>query len=243
MLCRVLKAELIKGRRAPVWLAFVVLPLIPAVLGTANYRANIGILDDWWLSLWTQHTLFSAYFFLPALLGVYCAWEWRLEHSDRNFNSYLTMPVSRTTLYLAKLLPAVGVSIFTQALVGVYFVVSGKFVGMTAAVPWAQLADWLLCGALGSIAICAVQLFLSLWLRSFAVPVALALVGGIIGLLFTSQGWGIYFPYALLSLGMRANNPNLVLELPQFILSAVLYTLLFAALTIRLLKKRDVSGE
>ena len=231
MLCRVLKAELIKGRRAPVWLAFVVLPLIPAVLGTANYRANIGILDDWWLSLWTQHTLFSAYFFLPALLGVYCAWEWRLEHSDRNF------------LYLAKLLPAVGVSIFTQALVGVYFVASGKLVGMTTAVPWAQLADWLLCGALGSIAICAVQLFLSLWLRSFAVPVALALVGGIIGLLFTSQGWGIYFPYALLSLGMRANNPNLVLELPQFILSAVLYTLLFAALTIRLLKKRDVSGE
>lgn len=243
MLCRVLKAELIKGRRAPVWLAFVVLPLIPAVLGTANYRANIGILDDWWLSLWTQHTLFSAYFFLPALLGVYCAWEWRLEHSDRNFNSYLTMPVSRTTLYLAKLLPAVGVSIFTQALVGVYFVASGKLVGMMTAVPWAQLADWLLCGALGSIAICAVQLFLSLWLRSFAVPVALAMVGGIIGLLFTSQGWGIYFPYALLSLGMRANNPNLVLELPQFILSAVFYTLLFAALTICLLKKRDVSGE
>ncbi len=243
MLYRILKAECLKGRRAPVWLAFVVLPLIPAVLGTANFCAMIGILDDWWLSRWTQHTLFSAYFFLPALLGVYCAWEWRLEHSDRNFISYLTMPVARTTLYLAKLLPAEGVSIFTQALVGVYFVASGKLVGMTVAAPWTQLADWLLCGALGSIAICAVQLFLSLWLRSFAVPVALALVGGIIGLLFTSQGWGIYFPYALLSLGMRANNPNLVLELPQFILSAVLYTLLFAALTIRLLKKRDVSGE
>lgn len=243
MLYRVLKAECLKGRRAPVWLAFVVLPLIPAVLGTANYRANIGILDDWWLSLWTQHTLFSAYFFLPALLGVYCAWEWRLEHTDRNFNSYLTTPVSRLTLYLAKFLPAVGVAIFTQALVGVYFVASGKLVGMTVAVPWAQLADWLLCGALGSIAVCAVQLFLSLWLSSFAIPVALALVGGIIGLLFTSQGWGVYFPYALLSLGMRANNPTLVLNLPQFALSTLLYTVLFATLTICLLKKRDVKGE
>lgn len=243
MLYRILKAECLKGRRAPVWLAFVVLPLIPAVLGTANYRANIGILDDWWLSLWTQHTLFSAYFFLPALLGVYCAWEWRLEHTDRNFNSYLTVPVSRLTLYLAKFLPAVGVAIFTQALVGVYFVASGKLVGMTVAVPWTQLADWLLCGALGSIAVCAVQLFLSLWLSSFAIPVALALVGGIIGLLFTSQGWGVYFPYALLSLGMRANNPTLVLNLPQFALSTLLYTVLFATLTIRLLKKRDVKGE
>ena len=188
------------------------------------------------------HPLFSV-FLSAGALGCLLRVGMALEHSDHNFNSYLTMPVSRLNLYLAKLLPAVGVSIFTQVLVGVYFVVSGKLVGMTAAVPWAQLANWLLCGALGSIAICAVQLFLSLWLCSFAIPVALALIGGIIGLLFTSQGWGIYFPYALLSLGMRANNPDLVLELPQFILSTAFYTLLFAALIIRLLKKRDVSGE
>ena len=188
------------------------------------------------------HPLFSVVLSAGAL-GCLLRVGMALEHSDHNFNSYLTMPVSRLNLYLAKLLPAVGVSIFTQVLVGVYFVVSGKLVGMTAAVPWAQLANWLLCGALGSIAICAVQLFLSLWLCSFAIPVALALIGGIIGLLFTSQGWGIYFPYALLSLGMRANNPDLVLELPQFILSTAFYTLLFAALIIRLLKKRDVSGE
>lgn len=243
MLYRVLKAELLKGRRAPVWIAFAILPLIPAVLGTANYRANIGILGEQWLSLWTQHSLFSAYFFLPALLGVYCAWQWRLEYNDHNFNSYLTMPFPRTVLYLAKLLQAIGMLILTQLLVGVYFVLSGKWLGLTAPIPWATLADWLLCGTLGGIAVCAVQLFLSLWMMSFAIPVALALVGGIIGLVFTTQGWGLYFPYALLSLGMRANNPALVLDVPHFFLSSFIYSVSFALFTIALLTKRDVKSD
>lgn len=81
MIIRALRAELIKGRHAPVWIAFVVLPLIPAFLGTFNYLGNLALLKSSWYSLWTQHTLFASYFFLPALLAVYCAWEWRLENT------------------------------------------------------------------------------------------------------------------------------------------------------------------
>ena len=84
MLFRCLKAELVKFRRSPVWLAFVVLPIFPAVLGTMNYLGNLGLLQSEWYSLWSQHTLFSSMFFLPALLGVFCAWQWRLEHTDHN---------------------------------------------------------------------------------------------------------------------------------------------------------------
>ena len=78
MILRVLRAERIKYRRAPVWLAVVILPLFPAVLGTANYLANLEVLQQQWYSLWTQHTLFASYFFLPALLAVFCAWQWRM---------------------------------------------------------------------------------------------------------------------------------------------------------------------
>ena len=95
MLLRCLKAELQKCRRSPVWLAFVLLPVFPAILGTVNYLGNIEILDNAWYSLWSQHTLFSSMFFLPALLGVFCAWQWRLEHADHNWNRFLTAPVSR----------------------------------------------------------------------------------------------------------------------------------------------------
>ena len=41
MLLRSIRAELMKCRRSPVWLAFVVLPLFPAILGTANYLGNL----------------------------------------------------------------------------------------------------------------------------------------------------------------------------------------------------------
>lgn len=242
MILRALHAECIKGKHAPVWLAFIVLPLIPAGLGTANYLGNLSLLKSSWYSLWTQHTLFASFFFLPALLAVYCAWQWRLEHSDHNFNSFLTAPVPAWTLYLGKLIPAIAVSILAQAIIGVLFVISGKLAGINDSLP-PELFGWLLCGALGSVAVCAVQLFLSLLIRSFAIPVALGLLGGIAGLMVTAQGWGLYFPYSLLAVGMRANNPNLELDVGQLALSSGLFTLIFAVLTVYLLASRDVNGD
>lgn len=242
MILRALHAECIKGKHAPVWLAFIVLPLIPAGLGTANYLGNLSLLKSSWYSLWTQHTLFASFFFLPALLAVYCAWQWRLEHSDHNFNSFLTAPLPAWTLYLGKLIPAIAVSILAQAIIGVLFVISGKLAGINDSLP-PELLGWLLCGALGSVAVCAVQLFLSLLIRSFAIPVALGLFGGIVGLMVTAQGWGMYFPYSLLAVGMRANNPNLELDVGQLALSSGLFTLIFAVLTVYLLASRDVNGD
>ena len=118
MVLRCLRAELMKCRRAPVWLAFLVLPLFPAVLGTFNYLGNLEVLDAGWYSLWTQHTLFASMFFLPAQFGVFCAWQWRLEHADHNWNAALTAPVPVRALYLGKLLLDVGVSALAMALIG-----------------------------------------------------------------------------------------------------------------------------
>ena len=135
MLLRCLRAELVKFRRSPVWLAFVVLPIFPAVLGTMNYLGNLGLLQSEWYSLWSQHTLFSSMFFLPALLGVFCAWQWRLEHTDHNWNSFLTAPVPVSALCLAKLIWAAVISLLSQAWIGVLFVLSGKIVGLTGPIP------------------------------------------------------------------------------------------------------------
>ena len=242
MILRVLRAERIKYRRAPVWLAVVILPLFPAVLGTANYLANLEVLQQQWYSLWTQHTLFASYFFLPALLAVFCAWQWRLGYARHNFNSLLAAPVSHWAVYLSKLLPAVGMSFLAQLVTGLLFLAGGAAAGIDAPVP-PQLAEWLLCGGLGGMAVCAVQLFLSLLLPSFAIPVAIALVGGIAGLMMTAQGLGLWFPYSLLSLGMRANDPTMELNVAVLFLSSVGYTCLFALLTVLLLKKRDSGGE
>lgn len=242
MLLRCLRAEICKCRRAPVWLAFVVLPVVPAILGTANYLGNIEVLDNAWYSLWSQHTLFSSLFFLPALLGVFCAWQWRLEQAGHNWNSFFTAPVPLADLCLAKLILAAGTSVLAQGCIGGLFVLSGKLVGLPGPVP-PELPGWLFCGAVGSISVCAVQLFVSLAVRTFAPPVAFGLAGGILGLLCTAKGWGYLFPYALLCLGMRANNPTMELDLAPFLLSALCYTVAFTALSVWLAQKQDAAAE
>lgn len=242
MLLRCLKAEIQKCRRSPVWAAFLVLPIFPAILGTGNYLGNIEVLDHAWYSLWSQHTLFSSMFFLPALLGVFCAWQWRLEHTDHNWNSFLTAPAPIWELYTAKLILAAVVSLLSQGCIGVLFLLSGKIAGISGPVP-PELPGWLICGALGGISVCAVQLFFSLVIRVFAPPVAFGLVGGILGLMFTAQGLGYAFPYSLLCLGMRANNPQMELDLIPFVLSALVYTVVFAFLSLRYLKRRNIAAE
>ena len=79
-------------------------------------------------------------------------------------------------------------------------------------------------GGAGGVSVCGVQLLLSLVIRAFAPPVAMGLVGGIFGLMATSQGLGYAFPYSLLCLGMRANDPKMELDLIPFLLSVLLYT-------------------
>lgn len=54
MLLRCLKAEIRKCRRSPVWLAFLILPIFPAILGTGNYLGNIEVRDPAMVSLLAQ---------------------------------------------------------------------------------------------------------------------------------------------------------------------------------------------
>ena len=58
MLFRCIQAERQKLRRSVIFPACLLIPIIPAVMGTFNYQQNTQILTNGWYSLWTQHTLF-----------------------------------------------------------------------------------------------------------------------------------------------------------------------------------------
>ena len=229
MFLRALYAEKMKLRHSPVWLAFLVLPVIPAVMGTFNYWQNIEILQDKWYSLWSQQTLFSCFFFLPVLIGVYCSYLYRLEHLNHNWNTIMAVPIPLAYINLAKLVSTSAMIVLTQAWTGLLFILSGKLIGLDTPVP-VELLDWLLWGTIGGFAISALQLFLSLVIHSFAVPVGIALIGGITGLMALAKGLGVWHPYALLSLGMRANNSGGPLQTNPvlFLVNSFLFTLLFS---------------
>lgn len=236
-----LPVELIKIRRTPVWIAFLVLPLISALIGTANYLNNLALLKSTWYSLWTQHSLFFCYFFMPPLIGVYAGYLWRLEHSGSNWNMVLVnTPVWR--LVLGKTAVCCVITFFTVGWLCILYVLCGRYAGITEPVPPA-LAEWFACGVLGGAAVCAMQCFLSLVIRSFAIPVGLALLGGFAGLASTVAGHYYLLPYSLMSRGMRANNPDLAVDLFEYICYSVFFIVLFYVLSIWYIKRHDVKTQ
>jgi ABC-2 type transport system permease protein len=243
MFARCLKAERIKLLHSPIWLAFLLVPVLPAIMGTFNYTQNLEVLQDGWYSLWSQHTLFSCYFFIPALIGVYASYLWNLEHGGDNWNAVLASPVPYSYVYLVKFFLISCMTALSLVWIGFLFIVSGLLIGLPAAFP-PELFIWLLSGLLGGLAICAIQLLLSLILHSFAVPVGLSILGGIGGLLALAKGIGVWFPYSLVSIGMLANDPEGEMACSgwQFVLHCLFFILLFSVLAILRLQKKDAPG-
>lgn len=240
-LIKVIRTEQMKLKRSPVWIAFLTLPAISAFFGTFNYLNNLDLLKSEWFSLWSQHSLFLCYFFMPALIGTYCSYLWRLEHTRHNWHSFLTAPVPRLTLYLGKLFHAVLMTVLSSVWIFTLFYVCGRLCGIQAPFP-ADASEWFVCGIAGGTAICCVQLYISLMIRSFALPVGIALAGGIGGLFMTSKGFGLYYPYSLYSMGMRANNPQREIDLVSFCVNSAAYIVVFAGLSVFYLHKHEMTA-
>lgn len=242
MLLKLIRVEQMKLKRSPVWIAFLLMPVVPAVLGTLNYLNNLGLLKSEWYSLWTQHTLFTCYFFLPVMIGVYCSYIMRQEQNNHNWNKVLTMPVSRSMVFFAKLIMISLMILLSEIWIGVLFIISGKIAGITAALPVKELILWCLFGTLGGMVMASVQLLISLFLKSFALPVGIALAGGISGLVFLAKDLGHIWPYSLMAYGMNSNSPQQIMEsgyLP-FVITCILFITVFTLAGSVILKRRDI---
>ena len=137
MLASCIRAELVKLRRAPIWIVFVALPGVSALIGCASYQSNLGVITPGWANLWTQQTLFVCYFFLPALLGAGCSFLWRQEHQGSNWNEFMVQPVPIRDLVLAKFCVGSLMSLLAFISIVVFYVGSGAVsCGCVAAVPW-----------------------------------------------------------------------------------------------------------
>lgn len=244
MLKRCILAENRKLHASPIWVMFFLLPTISAGYGTFNYLQNLELLTDGWYSLWTQHTLFYSMLFFPAMVGAYAAYLWRLEHLGHNWNLIMAMPVRPLDLFAAKFVVVAKLALLTHGYVFALFVVCGKLFAHLPGFPPATLPLYLLRGALGALAVIAAQLVLAMVIRSFAVPIFLALLGGISGMLAGSKGLSLFWPYCLMQMGMNANKQEDVLSgayLPFFV-SCLLWLAALFLLAWLLLRKQDVKA-
>lgn len=204
-----LRAELVKLHRAPIWVAFVLLPLVAAAIGTFNYASNLAILQNGWFDLWTQHTLFLGMFFLHALIGASCSWLMRLEHRGSNWNQLMASPASAFSILASKLCVAWLMLAVGLAATGILFVCCGRFVGLPG-LPGPEYALWLGLAWAGGLASIACQLTISLVVRNFAAPVGIAVIGGLAGFLLHAYDMGLVWPYALVVMALNSNGNGAV---------------------------------
>ena len=153
----------------------------------------------------------------------------------------MTAPVPVCCIYFAKLAIILAITLLTQLWTGILYLICGKIAGLPGLFP-PDIFLWLLRGTVGTLPICALQLFLSMKIRSFSIPIAVGLVGSVLGTVLNSEGAGFFWPYCLMLLGMNANKSENAMsgELLPFLISVCLFTIVFSTASIWELKHRDI---
>ena len=244
MLFRCIAAENRKLKNAPIWVVFFLLPILSAAYGTFNFLQNQEILSFSWYNLWTQHTLFYALFFFSPLVGLYAAWLWRLEHIGHNWNLIMSQPVPPLALFAAKFAVVYKMALLTQLWMLALYLLCGKLWAGLPGFPPAQVLLWGLRGALAAAPVIALQLILAMVIRSFAVPILLALGGGLAGVVSSSKGLGLLWPYSLMLMGMNSNKATDTLAGSElyFVLSCSFFLVVFFLTAGLILRKADVKS-
>lgn len=176
-----LYAEMLKIRRSHMWVVTIVLPLLAVVTGSLNYQANQGVLSHGWDSLFGQVLLFYSLFYFSIGVTIIVAASWRMEHQGSNFTMLRTSTRRTVSLIAAKTastLVLVGVMqvVLIVGTVGVGMVLVGSGAGM--------IGKYLFIAVLGvivAIPLVLLQSVLSMYLTSFAAPVAWSFLGIVIG--------------------------------------------------------------
>lgn len=171
--------EFVKLRRAHVAIVPLALPLIAVVFGAGNYTANGETLDSGWHSYWSQATLFYGMLFMVAGIAILASAAWRVEHRGGNWHTLLTSARSAASLVTAKLGVIVALTAIMQCVFILFSTVGGWLVGLPGLPPRALLASALFA-VVPAAAVAAWQSFVSMVIRSFAMPVAIGVVASIL---------------------------------------------------------------
>jgi hypothetical protein len=171
-------AELIKLKRSSLWIIAVLLPVLAVTTGTLNYTEN---LNDGWTSFTSQVVLFYGMLFFSVGIGLIAATAWRMEHRGTNWHMLLTTTQRPARLVLAKVGAIVVPVVVMQVVLVAGTYTSGMFViNMDGPVPW----RFAVVGGLSIIAalpLVVVQSLLAMLMKSFAAPIAVCLLGCVIG--------------------------------------------------------------
>ncbi|MFC3928906.1 ABC transporter permease [Streptococcus caprae] len=237
--------EFKKMRKSAIPILLIVFNLIGTGIGTLIFAANRQYLVDGTesLVLWGQTVFYASQLFSPILLAIICSISCQFEEQEKNWQRLLSLPMTVSQILKAKFLSLAFVSLVCQLIVLVFFLISAVILQVPLE-NWYLFIFWTVTGWFGTLPIIASQLFLSIRLSNFSVPVLLATILSVVGLgtLFIGQGLFQLFPYNWIVIGERARALSMfsLKEFSLFIGLGLVYIVLFYNLAKLALRKRFV---
>jgi lantibiotic transport system permease protein len=177
------RAEFLKLRRSLSWVVVVLLPLTAVVAGAVNTVVAGEPLEDHWHTLWLRAVVFYGLFPLALGVAVLASLVWRVEHRGGNWNALMGRQVSSLHVVVGKTAVLAALAAAMQAVLVAGVVVVGKLV---FALPGTLPPEYFLVSVvvvLACLPVAAFQSGLSMLLRSFAAPIAVALLASAAGML------------------------------------------------------------
>ncbi|WNQ11303.1 ABC transporter permease [Paenibacillus aurantius] len=222
---RLIRSEWLKIRRSVLWLLLVISPVLAGFIGYAETRGLDRTRDFPWIEALVIMTTLHAMLFLPLLTGVYSALLCRYEHAGGGWKQLLTLPVTRTQVYLVKFVFVMGLLAATQVLFLVVLLLVGWIQGGGGTIPWEELLLSIGLGWLACLPLAALQLAVSTAWSSFAAPLAVNVIFTIPNLLVAnSKDYAPFYPWAQPLLAMM---PRSGFDFGAFTLSsATLFTVI-----------------
>ena len=212
---RVLHAELLKMKRTVALKMVVISPAAVVLLvflvayqapySTLNFN---GIANKW--TVLARLTLRAwAILMMPLYITLETALVAGLDHSENQWKSLLARPVPRWTLYVAKLVVVMAMTVLSTLALVCGILIDGSVLARVQSavvfelpVPWAAIfQDGANVMGLAFLAL-TIQHWVSLRWRSFSVAIGTGIVALVVGFFAVAAGqqadsWAQYFPWAL----------------------------------------------
>lgn len=243
-----LSAELIKLKRSLAWPIVVFLPIVLVLAGAATQLADGRTPENGWHTVWLQSVGFYGLFPLAIGIAILGSLVWRVEHRGSNWNALMSGPVGSLRIVTVKAAVVAGLTALMQLVLLAAVILIGKAAfGLPGMLPGEYLTVTAVL-ILATIPAAALQSALSMFLRSFAAPIAIALVASGISTsaLMAFGNAALVSPYAvatratLLGTGSFVDTGTITGgDITAILAATAILTVLILAVTTMALDRRD----
>lgn len=205
----VYQTELIKSKNTfALWLACLGAGFMPALMFVVYLTKWETFVPQKGANVWNQFSFANlqgvSFFFIPFFVVLLCSLVINIEHKSNTWKYLLTLPVSRLSIYVNKLLIILTLTVVTYVLFIVFLLTAGVVLGILR--PKLGFLDQTLAldgllklafrSFVSTLAMLAIHYWLSIRLKNMIAAIGIGLICIVTAtILFKRWEYAIYYPY------------------------------------------------